>query len=537
MQTYNSPIKTGCPGDEQPTKHQIVMNTNLTDLAVDNEGFDPTKYGFSTETIVHIRKDEVACKYWTYKRDAKTSEWNIHGLYFDALLNHLEKQLFAKRYRSDKQSFQFVQGDAVIKPVIPTNMRDELIKDIDLNPEEIEQDYISSTSEGQREIFLRQHHLIINKTGLELLTTHTRPLQRDTKTSCFIPYENGIVEVKAGSVTLHTYELLENTCVWQSAVLTRHVNLNVNGDDCHYARFIRNISNGEPDRILAARTAIGYLIHNYQNPTEGQAVILNDEAVTDKSEGGSGKGLFGNAISQMRPTVKIDGKGFDADDRFCFQQVEESTAVVWLDDPKRNLPFERFFSSLTDGWSIEKKNQHRFFIPYAEGPKLLIAANHALPNEGSSNVRRQFVIEFSDYYQKNILSGTEKPIQAEHGCTFFSSDWNKTEWQQFDAYMIGCVQEYLRSGLKPYALRSVNQNRLLQKAGSDFVEFVSTYDGTGLQPGIEYGTVQMFSDFQKQYGANDWKQRRFSDCIQLYAKCFNFKYVRGGSGHQPTFKL
>lgn len=511
--------------------------TNLTDFTVDNEGFDPTKYGFSTEEIHEISSDEVACKLWTWKKDAKTSQWKLHGLYRDALLNHLETEGFAKRYRSDQQSFLYIQGHARIKPVITTNMRDCLVRHIDLNPEPIRQDYISSTNEGQREIFNRQQHLVINSKGLELLATHSRPLQRDTKTSCFIPYENGIVEVTAQAVTLHTWDILQTACVWDSAVLARHFNSDATGDGCHFARFIANISNHEPDRVLAARTAIGYLIHNFNNPTEGQAVILNDEAITDKSEGGSGKGLFGNGISQMRPTVKIDGKGFDADDRFCFQQVEESTAVVWLDDPKRNFSFERFFSALTDGWHIEKKNQHKFFIPYAEGPKLLIAANHALPNEGSSNVRRQFVIEFSNHYQKNIKAGTEKPIQAEHGCTFFSSDWDRLEWQKFDAYMIGCVQEYLRDGLKPYALRSVNQNRLLQKAGGDFVEFVNSYDGTGLQPGIDYAPAELFNVFKIQYGVNDWQQRRFTDCVKLFAKSSNCSYVKTGNGHKPMFQL
>jgi hypothetical protein len=98
-----------------------------------------------------------------------------------------------------------------------------------------------------------------------------------------------------------------------------------------------------------------------------------------------------------------------------------------------------------------------------------------MSNEGSSNIRRQFIIEFGNHYKKQIKKGNEKPIQAEHGCIFFSDDWDEAEWKRFDQYMIGCVVEYLRDGLQPYALRSADQNRLRQVAGEEFYEWITTY--------------------------------------------------------------
>ena len=39
-------------------------------------------------------------------------------------------------------------------------------------------------------------------------------------------------------------------------------------------------------------------------------IILNDEVISDNPEGGTGKGIFMNALAQMNKVVTIDGKSF-----------------------------------------------------------------------------------------------------------------------------------------------------------------------------------------------------------------------------------
>ena len=314
------------------------------------------------------------------------------------------------------------------------------------------------------------------------------------------------------------------------------------------ARFIDNVTNGEPDRLRTFRGAIGYLLHHGNSPAEGQCIILYDEEVTDarKPEGGTGKGVFGNALRQIRPVTVIDGKKFDPNDKFCFQGVNQDTTVVWIDDPvvnhqkaERRFSLERFFSTLTEGWSIENKHEQAFRIPAKEGPKLLISSNVVMSNEGSSNVRRQFILEFSNHYKKQIQTGNEKPIQTEHGCIFFSDDWDVEEWQRFDCYMIGCIQQYLQEGLVPYSLRSADKNRLRQTAGEDFYEWVSTYEGKGLQPNQEYSRDALFIDYKAFAGISDGQAvtRGFTNNITLYAKSNGWKYERGANKRNQTFSL
>jgi hypothetical protein len=513
---------------------RIPYDTDLNDLV-----------GFETSIII-IRKDEVAVQLWTFERD-KVKGWNLSGLYRTNVLKLLEQGGFCKRYSTNQTTF-LIQGGVIIEMVSDTIMRDYVKAHIESSTVPLSADYVNATYEGRLEIYNRQQHLIINAKGLEGLRTHTRPLLRDTESTCYLPFENGIVQITANETKILPYSELTEFCIWKTGIIPRHYNPDAEADNCHYAQFIRNVSKKEPDRLAAFKSAIGYLIHNYGNPAEGQAIICYDEEITDanKPEGGTGKGVFGNAIGKMRPVAVIDGKKFDPNDRFCFQQVNRDTAVVWVDDPnvnhhkpERRFTLERFFSLSTEGWQVEKKNKDAFTIPAGESPKLLISSNVILSNEGSSNLRRQFVLEFSPHYKQKIKRGNEKPIQAEHGCNFFSSDWDTAEWQRFDRYMIRCVQDYLQNGLKPYTLRNANQNRLRQTAGEDFCEWVSTYEGEGLTIGRVYERDALWLNYKAFAGLppHETNTRGFTNKITSYAQGKGWKYERGNNQRGITFTL
>ncbi len=498
--------------------------------------------------VIDLRVNEAACDMWTFDFDHRAKEWVIDRIYQSGVLSYLEGQQFAKRYRPDGISTFLIRGETVIENASVTLMRDSVRAYIEADPHPLESGELSATYESRLEIYNRQQHLIINPTGLEGLRTHDRPLLRDTATTCYVPYENGIVEITKMGIVLQPYKILHGSCVWQSQVLRRQFNADANGEDSHIAQFIQNISNGELDRIRAKRSAIGYLIHHHGNPAEGQAIICYDEEITNasKPEGGTGKGLFGNAIRQIRPVAVIDGKKHDPNDKFNFQQVNQDTAVVWIDDPivnhpkpERRFSLEQFFSKLTEGWSIEKKHQQEFRIPPHEGPKLLISSNVVMSNEGSSNVRRQFILEFSNHYKKQIRDGNEKPIVAEHGCVFFSEDWDAQEWQRFDRYMMGCVLEYMREGLQPCTPRSANQNHLRQTAGEDFYDWVTTHQGTGLVAGQEYSRDELLREYRTYAGLSDTQvqPRGFTNNVTQYAKSKGWKYERGRGQRNISFTL
>ena len=131
--------------------------------------------------------------------------------------------------------------------------------------------------------------------------------------------------------------------------------------------------------------------------------------------GGTGNGLIANAIKQLRNIAKVDGKLLNTTNRFKFELVNPDSQIVWIDDPKKDFEFETLFSCLTDGWTIERKYLPQFFIKPEDSPKVLICSNVVLNRKGTSNKRRQFIVELNDYYSSKFVTGNESPIEEEHG--------------------------------------------------------------------------------------------------------------------------
>jgi len=108
------------------------------------------------------------------------------------------------------------------------------------------------------------------------------------------------------------------------------------------------------------------MMHGYKNLSYCPAVILNDEVISDNPEGGTGKGLFMNALSQMKKLVVIDGKAFAFERSFPYQLVSADTQILCFDDVKKNFDFERLFSVVTEGLTLEKKNKDAIKIPFEQ---------------------------------------------------------------------------------------------------------------------------------------------------------------------------
>ena len=187
-------------------------------------------------------------------------------------------------------------------------------------------------------------------------------------------------------------------------------------------------------------STIGFLMHGHKNLSFCPAVILNDEVISDNPEGGTGKGIFMNALSQMKKVVTIDGKSFNFERSFAYQLVSADTQILVFDDVRKHFDFERLFSVVTEGLTLEKKNKDAIKIPFEKSPKIAITTNYAIKGSGNSFARRKWELELHQHYNKNFT-----PLD-EFNKLFFG-DWNDDEWCAFDNYMIGCLQGYLNTGL------------------------------------------------------------------------------------------
>jgi Zn-dependent M32 family carboxypeptidase len=144
-----------------------------------------------------------------------------------------------------------------------------------------------------------------------------------------------------------------------------------------------------------------------------------------------------------------------------------------------------------------------------------------IAGNGSSHKRRLFIVEFSDHYSKHIVSGTEHPIEDEHGVLFDRFEWTSTDWNSFTAYMIGCLKFYLQYGLQPYDLINVSKNALIQSAGEDFAQWL---EEKNFLIGPIYRTKELFEEFKNRYYGPeaDYKQRTFTNHLNKWAGMKNW---------------
>lgn len=303
---------------------------------------------------------------------------------------------------------------------------------------------------------------------LTLLSTIDIYFISDTKDTAYLYYKNCAVKVMSDSVTPIDYLDLGGY-VWKDHVIDRNFNLCNVSDNFDFKRFISNISNNEQARVSTIESTIGFLLHAHKNLSFCPAVILNDEVVTENPEGGTGKGLIMNALGKMKKLVVIDGKSFAFERSFAYQLVSADTQILCFDDVRKHFDFERLFSVVTEGLTLEKKNKDAIKIPFSKSPKIAITTNYAIRGSGNSFARRKWDVELRQYYTKELT-----PLD-EFGKLFFG-DWDDDDWCEFDNYMIRCLKYYLFYGL--ITSKSVNQNirNLIANTSHEFVEWLGLTD-------------------------------------------------------------
>jgi DNA primase len=218
-------------------------------------------------------------------------------------------------------------------------------------------------------------------------------------------------------------------------------------------------------------TAIGYLLHSYRNPAKTKAVICMDAKVSEvgQSYGRTGKSLVGVALEQMIPTVFIDGKKKDMEkDPFLYEEVDERTELIFIDDIDRSLDFESFFTIITGRLTVNKKGKSKFKIDKSQTPKLLITTNHAISGDSDSFLDRQILLGFSDYY-----NARRKPVD-EFGYLFFD-EWGPEQWNLFYNLMAACLQLYLQHDIISAPNTTLVKRRLRQEMGEEFFTWCETY--------------------------------------------------------------
>ena len=192
----------------------------------------------------------------------------------------------------------------------------------------------------------------------------------------------------------------------------------------------------------------------------------------------------------------IDGKAFAFEKAFPYQTVSADTQILCFDDVKKNFDFERLFSVVTEGLTLEKKNKDAIKIPFTKSPKISITTNYAIKGTGSSFARRKWEVELHQHYNKD-----RTPLD-EFGKHFFA-DWNDEDYCSFDNYMVACLQGYLRTGLVVSKFVNLKIRQLSAESCHDFIEWCGLIEGAPVNQHFGVGDKlmkqELYYEFIQEY--------------------------------------
>jgi hypothetical protein len=447
------------------------LRLDLRESGVEDEVID--------SVLEEVEKDLALPKFWT------VSEKGVIKLLHYEFKEFLEDNGYYKYSPEGSKSYVFVK----VKNNLIDDTSEEEIKDFILS-------YVRDNAEVNVYNFFADKTRYFKEDFLNMLNPVDVYFVSDTKDTAYLYYRNCAVCVKKNSIETIDYVDLGGY-VWRKQVIQRDFSV-IDEFDCDYKQFIFNVSGGQEERSKTLESTIGYMLHGFKNLGYCPAVIVNDEVITENPEGGTGKGIFVNAIGKMKNLVVLDGKAFSFERSFPYQLLSTDTQVLTFDDVRKKFDFERLFSIVTEGITVEKKNKDAIKIPFDTAPKVIITTNYAIKGKGNSFERRKWEVEFSAYYNKNYTP------ENEFGRLLFS-DWDEIEWLRFDNYMIACLQLYLSKGFVTSKFTNLDMRRLIAETTEEFVEWATDQQNEELFKINEriYGTdlynsfVSDNSDFQK----------------------------------------
>lgn len=474
-------IKLGTSLKEIKTKFPNIDDSALNDLKQD--AADSSFWYFTDKGAVRIEN-------YNYKR------W-------------LEGNGFYKYYPEGSDSFIFVKvTNNLIDNTNEVKIKD-FVMDKLLQRDEIKvYEYLAGTPKYFKDEYLN----ILDESDIFF--------KDDTIDKGYIYFKNVAVEVSKDGAKLIDYLELDGF-VWKKHIIDFDF-IPSELEECDFSKFINLVCSSDLEQINALISTIGYLMHSFKTSANNKAVILNDETISENPNGGSGKGIFWNALSRVKRVSDINGKSFSFEKSFPYQTVSADTQILVFDDVQKNFKFENLFSVITEGITLEKKNKDAIKIPVSRSPKIVITTNYTLGGVGGSFERRKWELEFSSYF-----SSTHTPLN-EFGRMLFD-EWDNAEWQRFYNYMISCLQMYLTNGLVEHGFKNLYIRKLIKETNHEFYEWIE--DSDSLTYNQRLNKTVVFTQFIEEYP--DFKrwltQRKFWQWVDTYCKFKEYEINKGRS--------
>jgi hypothetical protein len=469
--------------------------------------------------IDEIKEDISVDDFWYYNDKGKIN-LSPHKYKF-----WLQQNNFFKYFPTDTNTFTFIKIEQnLVEETSEKRIKDFVLEnlmkreDIGFSP----YDYMASCPKYFQTDFL------------SFLESSEVKIKEDTQNECFLYFKNCVVKVADESIEKIDYIDLDGY-VWKRQIIDRDY-IKADHHQSVFRKFIWLISGQDAEKYNSFKSVIGYLLHSFKTSANNKAIIFNDETISENPNGGSGKGLFWNALAQMKKVSSIDGKTFEFTKSFPYQTVSTDTQILVFDDVKKNFNFESLFSLITEGITLEYKGQDAIKLPVQKSPKILITTNYTVGGVGGSFERRKFEVEMADYF-----SYKHTPLD-EFGHLLFD-EWSDAEWSMFDNYMLQCVQYYLLNGLTKHDFKNLEVRKFIKNTSFEFYEWTKP-DKEGRNENIEFNTrcqkqtyYDAFVNEYPDYKTFKLSQKRFTQWIEHYCKFYKHTYLTGNSNGQRWFEI
>lgn len=358
---------------------------------------------------------------------------------------------------------------------------------------------------------LKTHRNLMYQTAIAQLNKLEPKYLRDTATTSYIAFQNGIVCITTDGYDLKPYKevLKGGTYLLAEKIIQRKFEPKTFDYKIgEWYRFCENAAG--KDGISYLMRIIGYMLHTYKDKSKAKIVAFADAANIENPNamGGTGKTIIAkDCLAEIRCLHWEDGKEFNPKSQFKFQGLNTTHEVLCLDDVKKQFDSEVLYNKITGNFSTEEKYKPKTTIDHRFSPKSILTTNFGMLLDGDSDKRRFIMFGFTGHYNLNNTP------RDEFGHQLFE-DWvgkYSIEYQLFYLFIFDCLRLNFTYGAEDFRHEQIRKKGINEEFNNELVERMEEFrDGF-----IGIDNAMQVKDWLRVLGTDDYSVsdslKRFMD--------------------------
>ena len=252
--------------------------------------------------------------------------------------------------------------------------------------------------------------------------------------------------------------------------------------------------------------------------------------LVNQCNGRSGKSFLFKAFRFFMRTVSLSGRNPKLmDNPHVYDQVDQHTDFILVDDCDRYLNTSLFYDNITSGMTVNPKNNRSFFIEFEDSPKFGFTTNYVPRDFDASTNARLLYMVFSDYYHEKTPENDyleTRTIRDDFGRNLMTAtDYTEDDWNQDINFFAQCLQFYLSMadcGVKVQPpMDNIIKRKFKSDMGGNFEDWAYVYfsqESDNLNKiVVRKEAYESFIDFAK-VPKTFWTMQRFTKALRGFVE-------------------